>query len=129
MSWNTPSELKYARSDEYVRLDGETGVIGISDYAQDQLNDIVYVELPEVGAKFAKGAVFGAVESVKAASDLVMPIGGTVTEVNSILSDQPELLNSSPYETGWIIKIKVENAAEAADLMSADAYAEYCKLR
>jgi glycine cleavage system H protein len=129
MSWNTPSDLKYARSDEYLQLEGDTARIGISDYAQDQLNDIVFVELPEVGARFEKGKQFGAVESVKAASELLMPVSGTVIEVNNKLTDEPELINASPYETGWIIRIQVENPAEASDLMSADAYADYCKNR
>jgi glycine cleavage system H protein len=129
MSWNTPAELKYMRSDEYIRLEGDTATIGISDYAQDQLNDIVFVELPDVGATFQKGKPFGVVESVKAASDLMMPVSGTVTEVNPKLKDTPELVNSSPYTDGWFIKIQVSNPAEADDLMDATAYEEYCKTR
>ncbi len=129
MSWNTPSDLRYARTDEYIRLVGDTGTIGITDYAQDQLNDIVYVELPEVGAHFAKGQKFGEVESVKAASELLMPVGGTVTEVNTRLKDEPEVVNSSPYEQGWFIRIKADDPAEAEMLMDAAAYEEYCKTR
>jgi len=129
MSWQTPSDLKYARTDEYLRLEGERATIGLSDYAQDQLNDVVFVELPEVGAHVEKGNAFGAVESVKAASDLLLPVSGTVVEVNDQLNDEPELLNSSPYDKGWIIKIQVDDASEAESLMDADAYAEYCKTR
>ncbi len=129
MSLQTPSDLKYARTDEYLRLEGDRAAIGLSDYAQDQLNDIVFVELPEVGAHVEKGKPFGAVESVKAASDLLMPVGGTVVEVNGLLTDEPELLNSSPYDKGWIIKIQVDDVGEAGSLMDADAYAEYCKTR
>lgn len=129
MSSQTPSELKYARTDEYLRLEGENATIGISDFAQEQLNDIVFVELPAVGAHVAQGEPFGAVESVKAASDLLMPVGGTVTEVNSQLSDEPELLNTSPYDKGWIVKIKVDDPSEANSLMDAAAYIEYCKTR
>jgi glycine cleavage system H protein len=129
MSWKTPSDLKYMRSDEYVKLEGETATIGISDYAQDQLNDIVFIELPEVGAEFAKGKSFGTVESVKAASDLMMPVGGKVIAVNDKLKDQPELINASPYGDGWIIKIQVSDASEASDLMDAKAYEAYCASR
>ena len=129
MSWNIPTDLKYARTDEYIRLVGDSATIGISDYAQDQLNDIVYVELPEVGAHFAKGQAFGAVESVKAASDLLMPIGGTITEVNSRLTDEPEVVNGSPYEQGWFVRIKADDPKEADALMDAAAYEEYCKTR
>jgi glycine cleavage system H protein len=125
----TPADLKYLRTDEYIKIEGENGTIGITDYAQDQLNDIVFVELPTVGAKFAKGEVFGAVESVKAASDLVMPVGGTVTEINSALEDQPETINASPYEKGWMIKIKIDDASEADGLMNVAAYEDYCKTR
>jgi glycine cleavage system H protein len=128
-NWNTPADLKYARSDEWVRLEGESATIGISDYAQDQLNDIVFVELPEVGSKVAKGETVGVVESVKAASDLYSPISGTVTEVNTALQDQPELINSDPYGKGWIAKLKVTDASGADDLMDAAAYAAYCENR
>ena len=102
-----PAELKYRESDEWLRIDGDTGTIGISDYAQDQLNDIVFVELPEVGASFAKEEIFGVVESVKAASELHMPVSGTVTEVNSGVEDEPETVNTDPYQSAWLVKIKV----------------------
>ncbi|HLU11243.1 MAG TPA: glycine cleavage system protein GcvH [Oceanobacillus sp.] len=126
---NVPADLKYARSDEWLRLEGDTATIGISDYAQDQLNDIVFVELPEVGKTVAKGESFGVVESVKAASDLYSPISGTVTEVNTALQDQPELINSDPYGRGWIVKLKVTDASGADDLMDAEAYKAYIETR
>ena len=127
--WKAPADLKYAKTDEWLRIEGDTGTIGISDYAQDALNDIVYVEFPEVGTTIKQGATFGVVESVKAASDVFMPIGGTVTEVNSGLEDNPETINSDPYEKGWLIKIKVADAAEANSLMDSAAYIEFCKNR
>lgn len=126
--WNIPSDLKYMQTDEWLRLDGASGEIGISDFAQDQLNDIVFLELPEVGATFAKGEVFGVVESVKAASDMVMPVGGTVTEVNSALEDDPEQINAKPYES-WLIKITLSDPAEADALMDAAAYESFCETR
>ncbi len=127
--WNTPADLKYRETDEWLRIEGDSGVIGISDYAQDQLNDIVFIELPEVGATYAKGDSFGVVESVKAASDLHIPVGGTVTAVNNAAEDEPEILNSDPYDAGWIIKIKLTDAAEAGDLMDAAAYDKFCEER
>jgi glycine cleavage system H protein len=129
MSWSFPTELRFLRSDEYLRLEGSDGVVGISDYAQDQLNDVVFIELPDVGTHFARGTSFGTIESVKAASDLMMPVAGTVTEVNERLRDQPELINASPYGDGWILKIKVDNPEEAAELLDAAAYEAYCKTR
>ena len=129
MAWKTPSDLKYLKSDEWVRLEGENGTIGISDYAQDQLNDIVYVELPDVGTELQKGEKFASVESVKAASDMYMPVSGTVTEVNTALSDSPELINSDPFGNGWIIKISVSGDADSDTLLSAEQYAEWCNTR
>lgn len=127
-SWKTVDNAKYAKSDEWVILDGDTATIGITDYAQDQLNDIVYVELPEVGSSIVKGAELGTVESVKAASPLVSPVGGTVSEINSALEDEPELINSDPFGKGWIAKIKV-SSADFSDLMDATAYTAYCESR
>jgi len=127
--WKTPADLKYAKSDEWVRIEGDTATIGISDYAQDALNDIVFVELPEVGAKVAKGETFGVVESVKAASDLNSPISGTVTSINSDLEDTPELINGDPYGKAWIIKVKISNASETDDLLDSAAYDTYCETR
>lgn len=127
--WKTPDDLKYAKTDEWLRIEGDEGTIGISDYAQDALNDVVFVELPEVGAKFAKGESFGVVESVKAASDVNMPVSGTVTAVNTAVTDTPETINSDPYSDGWLIKVKLDDAGEAADLMDAAAYDAYCETR
>lgn len=127
--WNTPADLKYRESDEWIRIEGDTGTIGISDYAQDQLNDIVFLELPEVGATFAKGDSLGVVESVKAASDLHVPVGGTVTAINSTAEDDPEMINADPYGEAWLIKIKIDNPGEADDLMDAAAYEAYCEER
>jgi glycine cleavage system H protein len=125
----TPAYLKYTKHDEWVRIESGVGTIGLTDYAQDQLNDIVYVELPDVGSAFNKGGSFGTVESVKAASDVYLPVGGKVTEVNGKVQSEPELINSAPYGDGWLIKIQIANASEAGDLMDADAYAKYCESR
>lgn len=121
----TPDDLKYAKSDEWVRIEGDTATIGISDYAQDQLNDIVYVELPEVGDTFTKGDPFGTVESVKAASDLYTHVTGEVVEVNTDLEDEPELINADPYGKGWIIKLKLDGDPDLSDLMDAEAYKKF----
>lgn len=126
---NTPADLKYTKNDEWIRIEGDIATVGVTDYAQDQLNDIVYVELPDVGASFDKGTAFGVVESVKAASDIYLPLGGTVTEANKALQDNPELINSSPYDEGWLVKIKMKDAAEASDMMDAAAYLQYCESR
>lgn len=123
---NTPDDLKYSKEDEWVKIDGDTATIGITDYAQDALSDIVYLELPGVGDSFAAGEIFGVVESVKAASDLFSPIALTVTEVNEELTDAPETLNEDPYESGWMIKATVANSAELDALMDAAAYTAYC---
>lgn len=125
----TPDDLKYAKSDEWARIEGDTATVGISDFAQDQLNDIVFVELPEVGKTVTKGEAFGVVESVKAASDLISPITGTITEVNTELQDSPELVNSDPFGKGWIAKLSVTDASSADDLMDAEAYKAYCATR
>lgn len=125
----TPNDLKYAKSDEWVRIEGDSATIGLSDYAQDQLNDIVYFDLPEVGASFAKGDQFGTVESVKAASDLYMPVAGTVIEVNSVLEKNSEIVNADPYVRGWILKIKLDGEPDLSDLMDSGAYIEYNQSR
>ena len=122
---NVPSELKYARSDEWSREDSDLVVIGITDYAQHELGEIVFVELPEVGSSVAPGAPFGVVESVKAVADLVTPVGGEVVEVNTALPDEPAIINESPYENGWMIKIKTADKAPLAGLMSAEEYTAY----
>ena len=125
----TPDNLKYSKTDEWVRVEGDTATVGLTDYAQDALNDIVYVELPSVGDSFSKDDSFGTVESVKAASDLHLPVGGSVTEINNALEDEPELMNSDPYGAGWIVKIKLSSVSELDSLMGAKAYAEYCEGR
>jgi glycine cleavage system H protein len=117
----TPTDLKYQKSDEWIRIEGDTATIGITDYAQDALNDVVFVELPEVGKTFAAGEVFGTVESVKAASDLMMPLGGTVTEVNTTLKQRPDNINADPYGDGWIIRIRLDGG-DNPNLLDADAY-------
>jgi glycine cleavage system H protein len=124
-----PEDLMYARSDEWVRIEGDTATVGISDYAQDALNDIVFVELPAVGDSVSKGGSFGTVESVKAASDMYLPVAGTITEVNTALEDEPELINSDPYGKGWIVKIKLDGTADTSNLMNAAAYIDYCATR
>lgn len=120
----TPAELLYSKSHEWVRIQGGEATIGITDHAQEALNDIVYVELPAVGATFAVEDEFGVVESVKSVSDLYMPVAGTVTAVNGTLDDKPETLNEDPYGQGWLIKVKLSNPADAKALLSADAYAK-----
>ncbi len=128
-NWQTPSDLKYLKSDEWVRIEGATATIGISDYAQDQLNDIVYVELPSVGDALKTGERLASVESVKAASDIYMPISGTITEVNTALADQSELINSDPFGKGWLVKVTVTGGTDNPALLDADAYAEWCNTR
>lgn len=113
---------KYHEEHEWVRVEGEEAVIGISDFAQDQLSDVVYVELPEVGDSFEVGDVFAVVESVKAASDVYMPVSGEIVEVNEELEDSPELVNSDPYGEAWFVRVAMANPDELDDLMNADAY-------
>ena len=125
----TPENLRYSKEDEWVKLDGDVATIGITDYAQDSLSDIVYLELPEVGASFGAGDIFGVVESVKAASDLFAPVSGEVVEVNDALTDTPEVVNEDPYDAAWMIKVKLADPGEVDDLMDAAAYAAYCEER
>jgi glycine cleavage system H protein len=120
--YTIPNDLRYSEDDEWTRTDGEVVEIGVTDYAQDQLGDIVFVELPEVGASFEQGAPFGVIESVKAVSDLYAPVGGVVTEVNDSLVDNPEQVNENCYESGWIVKIQCSNTAEIAELLDAATY-------
>ena len=128
MSHKIAPEMRYARTDEWIRVEDAEATIGISDYAQDALSDIVYLELPNVGDSLDAGAVFGVVESVKAASDLLMPVGGEVIAVNDTAVDQPEQLNNDPFGT-WLIRIRVSDAAELEALMDAAAYATYLEGR
>ena len=117
-----PDDVRYAESHEWARSEGDRVTIGISDYAQDQLGDIVFVELPEVGDTLGKGEEFGTVESVKAVSELYLPVAGEVVAINSSLEDVPEKVNNTPYGDGWMIEIKAENPSELDDLLDNDAY-------
>jgi glycine cleavage system H protein len=116
------SGLKYSEDHEWIRVEGDEGVVGISDYAQDQLSDVVYVELPEVGDTFEQGDLFATVESVKAASDVYLPVGGEILEINEELEDSPELVNQDPYGEGWFTRIAIADLSELGDLMDAEAY-------
>lgn len=127
--WKTPSGYKYSKSDEWYKANGDTVLMGVTDYAQDQLSDIVYVEFPDVGAQFKVGDSIGTVESVKAASDIYTAVGGEVTRVNSSLEDSPEQINADPYEAGWLIELKVSDLSPLDALMDSDAYADYCESR
>lgn len=122
---NIPSELKYSKEHEWVRVQDKVATIGISDFAQEELGDIVNVELPEEGDDFAKDEAFGAVESVKASSEVFTPVSGKVIEINEPLFDTPELLNEDPYDEGWMIKVELSDLAEIDALMDAQAYQEY----
>ncbi|KAL6992081.1 NAD-dependent glutamate dehydrogenase [Sarracenia purpurea var. burkii] len=120
-------DLKYADSHEWVKVEGNSAVVGITDHAQDHLGDVVYVELPEVGVAVTQGSSFGAVESVKATSDINSPVSGKVVEVNEELSNSPGLVNASPYENGWIIKVELSNTDELKSLMDSDQYFKFCE--
>ena len=120
-----PLEFKYSESHEYVKADGNVLTIGITDYAAEQLGDIVYVELPKVGTILAIGSSFGVVESVKAVSDLYMPVSGRIIEINESLSDNPEILTEDAFEKGWMIKVEVDDLSEFDSLMSASAYGNF----
>ncbi len=127
---NHPADLKYSKSDEWVRINGDEVTVGITDYAQDQLGDIVYIELPWDGEQsVAAEGKFGDIESVKATSELVSPISGTVVKANEQLRDKPELVNDSPYEQGWMMVVKVSNVEELNHLMSAAQYLQYLEGR
>ena len=119
---NFPDDVRYAESHEWARSEGESIKVGISDYAQDQLGDIVFVELPEVGDTLGKGEEFSTVESVKAVSELYMPVAGEIVAINDTLEDAPEKVNNTPYGDGWMIEIKAENPSELDDLMDNNAY-------
>lgn len=123
MAFKTPADLQYAKTHEWIRIEGDEATIGITDYAQDSLGDVVYVELPDVGTSLEAGDSFGAIESVKAASEVYMPVAGEVIAKNDTVVDAPELLNSEPYDGAWLIKIKVAEGVGA--LMSAEAYEKF----
>jgi glycine cleavage system H protein len=124
---NFPEDLRYAEDHEWAKAKGEAVVVGISDYAQDQLGDVVFVELPQVGDTFSKGDEFGTVESVKAVSELYMPVSGEIAAVNTALEDAPELVNNEPYGGGWMIEVKVQDTGELDGLMARDAYLDMLK--
>lgn len=121
--------LLYTSEDEWLLVDGDKATIGLTDYAQDSLSDIVYVELPDVGDSFGEGDSFGVVESVKAAADMFMPVDGEVLEFNEDLIDAPEILNNDPYGKGWMLKITVQDSGQLDSLMDSEAYTEYCDQR
>lgn len=118
-------ESKYTKDHVWVHADGDTATIGISDYAQQELGDIVFVEMPEPGKKVAKDDTFGTIESVKSVSDLISPLSGDITEINTVLEDTPETINSDPFGAGWIVKIKMDNSGELDSLMDHAAYAKF----
>lgn len=117
-----PSNVKYTKDHEWIRIEGDEAYVGISDYAQEQLGDIVFVDIPTVGETLEKEEVFGTIEVVKTISDLFLPVGGEVLEQNEALADNPELVNKDPYGEGWLIKIKPNNAEDVNDLLDAEAY-------
>ena len=119
---NIPADLKYTQDHEWVRVEGDLVVVGVTDFAQGELGDVVFVEIETEGEDLGKGETFGTVEAVKTVSDLFMPAGGEVVEVNEALADDPELVNKDPYGDGWMIKVKVADAAELNELLDADAY-------
>ncbi|MCF8105438.1 MAG: glycine cleavage system protein GcvH [Desulfohalobiaceae bacterium] len=122
-----PEDLKYSKEHEWVREEGETVLIGITDFAQDQLGDIVFVELPEEGSAFSKGEEFSNLESVKAVSEVYMPVSGQIIKVNIELEDAPELVNNDPYAEGWLIEVKPEDPTEMNELLDKDGYLEMLK--
>lgn len=123
---NIPQGLLYTKDHEWVKLDGDVATVGITDFAQGELGDVVFVQLPDVGKRVAQGETFGTIEAVKAVADIYSPVGGEVIEVNSVLIDTPETMNQEPYGAGWITKIKVSNfAADKAHLMDAAAYTDF----
>ncbi len=119
---NIPSNFKYTKDHEWIRVEGEFAYIGITDFAQGELGDIVYLEIETIGETLAKEEVFGTIEAVKTVSDLFMPVSGEILEMNELLADAAELVNKDPFEKGWLIRIKIANSSELDDLLSADQY-------
>jgi len=119
---NIPSDLKYTKDHEWIRVEGEFAYIGITDFAQGELGDIVYLEIETVGETIEKEEVFGTIEAVKTVSDLFMPVSGEILEMNELLTDAAELVNKDPYDKGWLVKIRMSNAAELGELLSAEQY-------
>jgi glycine cleavage system H protein len=124
---NVPEDVHYSKDHEWVRVEGNEAVIGITDYAQNSLGDVVYVELPKSGDEFAANEAFGSVESVKAVSEVFTPVAGTVTSINESLADEPETVNSDPYGKGWMIRIKMKNPGEVDSLLTAAEYEDFTK--
>jgi glycine cleavage system H protein len=122
---NVPEGLYYSKDHEWLRVEGETGTVGITDHAQDSLGDVVYVELPKAGETFAAHDTFGSVESVKAVSELFLPVAGEVTEVNESLTDEPEKVNTDPYGDGWMLRVRLSNRGEVDSLLNAAEYEDY----
>ncbi len=127
MAIKVDPRCRYTKTHEWVRVEGDYGYVGITDFAQQQLSDIVYVEVPEIGDTFSKGEVFGVVESVKAASDCYLPVAGEIVAVNEELEDSPDLVNRDPYGDGWFVKILIEDPDELNDLMKPEAYRQYAE--
>ncbi|MGE3466895.1 MAG: glycine cleavage system protein GcvH [Pyrinomonadaceae bacterium] len=122
---NIPENLRYSKDHEWIAVEGEIATIGITDYAQHSLGDVVYIDMPRVGDTFTTHEAFGSVESVKAVSEIFTPVGGEVTEINEGVNDTPEAVNNDPYESGWMVKVKMDNPLEADALLSAAEYEEY----
>jgi glycine cleavage system H protein len=121
---NIPKNLKYTTEHEWVRVEGDEAVVGVTDFAQGELGDVVFLEIETAGESLSRGEVFGTIEAVKTVSDLYMPVDGEVLEVNPALEDHPELVNSSPFDKGWMIRIRISNPAQLDELLSAEAYGE-----
>lgn len=124
---NVPEDLHYSKDHEWLRVEGDTGTIGITDHAQGSLGDVVYVELPKTGETFEAHVVFGSVESVKAVSELYIPVAGEIVEVNALLQDEPEKVNTDPYEAAWMIRVKLDKAGEVDSLLTAAEYEDFLK--
>jgi glycine cleavage system H protein len=119
---NFPSNIKYTKDHEWIKVEGEFAKIGITEYAQGELGDIVFVELPKIGSKLEQGKSFGTIEAVKAVSDLYAPVNGEVVELNKEVQDSPEVVNKEPYERGWMVKVRIENPAQLTNLLDVEAY-------
>lgn len=124
---NVPEDLHYSKDHEWVRVDGDTAIVGITDYAQDSLGDVVYVELPKVGDQFAANESFGSVESVKAVSEVFSPVSGEIAAINESLTDEPEKVNGDPYGDGWMIRVKMSSRGEVDSLLTAAEYEDFTK--
>ena len=124
---NVPEDLHYSKDHEWVRVDGDQAIIGITDYAQNSLGDVVYVELPKVNEEFGAHEPFGSVESVKAVSEVFTPIAGAIVQINEALADEPEIVNSDPYGQGWMIRVKMANPSEVDSLLTAAEYEDFTK--